>query len=229
MPSTAFAALAASGTPVVIPLAGMADWGLGHALDAEETVLMPVLEAACRQLPAGVRPLVLPPLRFLFGADPGCAFAVDQPAALSLITEVAASVGASGFSKVVLLNASPWNEEICAAAARDLRVSLCLHMFHVHLSALGLDFHPQRSQSRRRLQTLLTWLTGQAPEAAAGGAAPEAPWGAEPVGALPGPAADGAAAFAEGPPILAEAAGRLAAVLREVRARHRMTTKLTPP
>ena len=33
-------------TVVVMPLAGMADWGLGHPLDAEETVLMHVLRDA---------------------------------------------------------------------------------------------------------------------------------------------------------------------------------------
>ena len=33
---------------VILPLAGMADWGLGHPLDAEETVLMHVLRDACR-------------------------------------------------------------------------------------------------------------------------------------------------------------------------------------
>ena len=33
-------------TLVVVPLAGLADWGLGHPLDAEETVLLSVLQAA---------------------------------------------------------------------------------------------------------------------------------------------------------------------------------------
>src|ERR1019366_436226 len=163
-----------AGTVVILPLCGMADWGLGHALDAEETVLMHVLRDACRLAMDDRKPLVVPPLRFAFGADPSCAFAVDQPTAHSLIAEVAASVAAAGFRKIVILNSSPWSEELCSAAARDLRVSRGLQMFQVHLSALGLDFHPVRSRSRRAVQTLVTALSGveAEPSGQAGAGAP---------------------------------------------------------
>ena len=149
----------------MLPLAGMADWGLGHPLDAEETALMHVLRDACALVKPDRKPLVLPPMRFAFGADKSCAFAVDPPTAHSMIAEVAASVAAAGFRKIAIINSSPWNEELCSAAARDLRVSRGLHMFHIHLSALELDFHPARSRSRRRVQTLLpTALYGAEPE-----------------------------------------------------------------
>jgi creatinine amidohydrolase len=216
-------------TVVILPLAGMADWGLGHPLDAEETVLTHVLAEACRLLPAGRKPLVVPPLRFSFGADPSCAFPVDQPTAHALIAEVAASVAASGFRKIAIVNSSPWSEELCNAAARDLRVSRGLHMFHVHLSALDLDFHPVRSRSRRRLQTLLTSLLGREPEVPAG-ATGEAPpsWGNESVTVLAGPAAGLGEAQGEGAGILASAAARLAKLISDIRDRAPLTAKLTP-
>ena len=204
-------------TVVILPLVGMADWGLGHPLDAEETVLLPILRDACRLAPAGKKALMVPPLRFVFGADPGCAFAVDPPTAHAFIAEVAGSVGAAGFRKVVLVNSSPWNEELCNAAARDLRLARSLHMFHIHLSALGLDFHPLRSASRRDLQTLLTALTGAEPEAALAPEAPfEAPWGAEPVTPLGGAHVPLSEARPRGAALLAATAARLAKLLGDV-------------
>jgi hypothetical protein len=207
----------------------MADWGLGHALDAEETVLMHLLKGACGLVPSDRRPLVLPPLRFAFGADPACAFAVDQPTAHALIAEVAASVAASGFRRVAIVNSSPWNEELCSAAARDLRVSRGLQMFLVHLSALGLDFHPQRSRDRRVVQTVVTALGGAEPEDCGTGGATGAAWGEEPVTPLAGPALSLERARAEAPAVLANAAGRLAKLLSDIWERPALGAKLTPP
>jgi hypothetical protein len=219
----------AAATVVVIPLAGMAEWGLGHPLDAEETVLMSVLRDACRLVPREKRPLVVPPLRFAFGADPSCAFAVDQTTAQGLIAEVAASIAAAGFRKIVIVNASPWNEELCSAAARDLRVSRGLNMFQIHLSAIGLDFHPVRGRSRRNVQTLLTALYEREPEPAVT-AEPgrTAGWGEEPVLALAGPAIGLKAAGTEGAAILAVAAGRLAGLLSDIHDRAPLTVRITP-
>jgi creatinine amidohydrolase len=219
------------GTVVVLPLAGMADWGLGHPLDAEETALMHVLRDACGLVKPDRKPLVLPPLRFAFGADKSCAFPVDAPTAHSMIAEVAASVAAAGFRKIAIINASPWNEELCSAAARDLRVSRGLHMFHVHLSALELDFHPARSRSRRRVQTLLTALYGVAPESPAGGWSDPPPraWGDESVDPLTGPSVGLENARAEGAAILAAAAGRVAALLSDIWECAPLAAKITPP
>jgi hypothetical protein len=205
------------GTVVILPLVGMADWGLGHPLDAEEMVLMPILRDACRLIPAGKKPLMVPPLRFAFGADPACAFAVDPPTAHAFIAEVAGSVAAAGFRKVVIVNSSPWSEELCNAAARDLRLSRNLHMFHIHLSALGLDFHPVRSRNRRELQTLLTALIGVEPEAGPPTqAAAEAAWGTEPITPLGGPPVGLAEARERGASLLAATAARLAKLLGDV-------------
>ncbi len=207
-------------TVVILPLAGMADWGLGHPLDAEETVLMHVIRDACRLAPAGKKPLVVPPLRFAFGADPACAFAVDPPTAHALIAEVAGSVGAAGFRKVAIVNSSPWSEELCNAAARDLRLSRGLHMFHVHLSALDLDFHPVRSRSRRNLQTLLTALTGREPEAGPSGTPPPTgAWGDESIAPLGGSPVGIAEAGPQGAALLAAAAARLAKLLADIHER----------
>jgi creatinine amidohydrolase len=122
-------------TTVIVPLAGIADWGLGHPLDAEETVLMNIVRAASQLAPIHRKPLVVPPLRFAFGTDPSCAFYVDQPTAHALIAEVVASIATAGFRRIVIVNSSPLSEELCWAAARDLRVSRGLHMFQIHLSA----------------------------------------------------------------------------------------------
>jgi creatinine amidohydrolase len=208
-------------TLVIVPLAGLADWGLGHALDAEETVLMAVLRAASLRRPAALPLLVVPPLRFVLGPDPGCAFAVDPPVAHSLVAEVLGSIAASGFRKVVLYNSSPWNEEFIAAAARDNRLAHRLQIFRISLSGLGLDFHPVRSGSRVQLQTVVTALTGQEPSAAPAAPAPEKKrsWGDETVGPLTGPALSVAAARLAAGPIIDAAAGRLLALLGEIQAR----------
>jgi creatinine amidohydrolase len=207
----------------------MADWGLGHPLDAEETVLMHVLKEACRLAAPDRKPLVVPPLRFAFGPDPSCAFAVDQPTAHALIEEVAASVAAAGFGKIVIVNASPWSEELCAAAARDLRVSRGLQMFQIHLSAIALDFHPVRSKSRRSLQTLLTFLNRRAPDGADPvPGAKAAAWGDESVTPLAGPAASVAEAQAQGAASLAAGAGRLAKLLSDIHDRAPLRTPASP-
>jgi len=217
-------------TLVILPLAGMADWGLGHPLDAEETVLMHVLRESCRLAPQDRKPLVLPPLRFAFGADPSCAFPVDQPTAHAAIAEIAASVAAAGFRRIAILNSSPWSEELCNAAARDLRVSRGLQMFHIHLSAIDLDFHPVRSRSRRRVQTLVTALSGSAPEAP-GPEGPEsgpAAWGDESVTPLSGAPVPIGEARTEGASILAAAAGRLAKLISDIHDWPPLSAKLTP-
>jgi creatinine amidohydrolase len=219
---TDFARLTAAekaGTTAIVPVAGMADWGLGHALDAEEQVLMAVLKAAIAQRPAGFSPLVVPPLRFVLGPDAGCAFAVDPPTGHAFLREVAASINAAGFRRLVFFNASPWNEELCAAASRDLRIEYGLQIFRINLGALDLDFHPTRSRSRRRVQTLLTALTGRAPDETAPAAPPARPlWSDERVTPLPGPAVSVATAMAEGSAILAAAAARVSALFGEIAA-----------
>jgi creatinine amidohydrolase len=208
-------------TVVVVPLCGIADWGLGHALDAEETVLMHVLRDASQRRPAHLPLLVIPPLRFVLGSDPGCAFAVDPPTAHGFLADVLGSIAVSGFKRVLLYNASPWNEEFIAAVARDNRIALGLQLFRISLSGLGLDLHPVRSKSRRTFQTLVTALTGCEPEPpprdASGPPFPR-PWGDERVHLLTEPALSLAAARVEAPAVLDAAAAQLVGLLGEIHA-----------
>lgn len=211
-------------TLVVVPLAGTADWGLGHPLDAEETVLMHVLRAASLQRSSTLPLLVVPPLRFVLGPDPGCAFPLDPPTAHALLADALGSIAASGFRKIVLYNSSPWNEEFISVAARDLRVALGLQIFRISLSGLGLDLHPIRSQSRQRFQTLVTALTGRAPEALSTSfTAPSIRrWGDERVYPLAEPALPLTTARSEGAAILAVTAKKLLSLLGEIHARPRL-------
>jgi hypothetical protein len=208
-------------TIVVVPLTGTADWGLGHPLDAEETVLMHVLRAASLQRPAALPLLVVPPLRFVLGPDPGCAFAVDPPTAHGLLADVLGSIAVSGFRKVVLYNSSPWNEEFIASVARDNRIALGLQIFRISLSGLGLDLHPTRSASRRKFQTLVTALGGREPTPFAGAAVAPAvrAWGDERVFPLTEPAVPLEAARTEGEATLSAAAQKLLSLLGEIHAR----------
>jgi hypothetical protein len=206
---------------VIVPIVGFADWGLGHALDAEESVLMRVLAAASR-LSDPSRLLVLPPLRFVVGAKPGCAFTVDVPTAHAFIDEVCVTIAAAGFRRVVLFNASPWNEELIDAAARDIRIERELQMFCINLSALDLDFHPTRSRNRHALQTLITALTGKEPSLPQGDpstAKPPALPSEENVTPLTEPALNLAEAGGRGTDLLAQSSSRLAALFAEINAR----------
>ncbi len=147
---------------VVVPVAGMADWGLGAPLYLEEIVLSAVLRQA--SLARGDLPLlVTPPVRFVVGPGHDCAFPLPPPAACALLEEVVLSVKASGFTKVVLLNSSPFNEELCDAVARDLRIAHGMQMFCVNMSALGLDLDPTRNPDRRPIAALFVALDGSSP------------------------------------------------------------------
>lgn len=178
-------------TVVIMPIAGFADWGLGYGMDLEETVLMSVVNAASVQRRPGLPLLVLPPVRFVLGPQPGCAFPVDPDVACDLLEEIASSVAAAGFSRILLFNASPWNEELCKAVGRDLRINRKLQMFCVHLSSLGMDFNPARGGDRAKLKSVVAALLGD-------------------------PAA---ATAAQGREWLAQAAARFAGLLGEMRDR----------
>jgi creatinine amidohydrolase len=145
-------------TLVVVPVAGLADAGLDAPLDAEETLLMTLLRDASLRRGPELKLLVLPPIRFVVGPQPGCAFAVDPDVACTLLEEVITGVGAAGFTKIVTCNASPWMEELCKAVGRDLRIAQRLQMFNLNLSALGLDFHPARGGDRAALRSALQAL-----------------------------------------------------------------------
>ncbi len=205
-------------TTIIVPVCGFADWGLGHALDAEELVLTHVIKAAVEQRPANFSPLVIPPLRFVLGPDPACAFAVDVPTAHAFLREIVAAINATGFRRILFFNASPWNEELCAAASRDLRIEFGVQIFRINLGMIDLDLHPTRSKTRRQFQTVVTALTGRAPDLLPD--APTAPafWSDEQIRPLAGPAVPLDIATTEGAALIAAAAARVAALFGEIAA-----------
>lgn len=136
---------------VVMPIAGFFAPSPDSAWDGEETELTERLAAASRELGSPEWLLVVPPLRFVAGPDPRCVFAVPPPVAHAWIEEVAGSIAAAGFRKILLFNASPWNEEVCAAAARDLHVARDLDLFCLHLSGLRAAGCPPLSALLREL------------------------------------------------------------------------------
>jgi creatinine amidohydrolase len=157
-----------AGTVVVVPIAGFMAMDEYAPLDAEEARLTDLVAGASREIGSPKWLLTLSPLRFVAGPDPRCAFAVSPPVAHALIAEVVGSVAAAGFRKILLFNSSPWNEEICVAAARDLHVEMDLDMFCLQMSALGEDASAKRVGSL--LRELFDWrrlLPGSAPPATA--------------------------------------------------------------
>jgi creatinine amidohydrolase len=211
----------AAATTVIVPIVGFCDWGLGHAYDAEEQVLTRLLQSALASRPADApRMLMIPPLRFVLGPNAGCICGVTPPVAHAFIDETLATIAVAGFTRVLLCNSSPWNEELIDAAARDIRISRGLQLFCINLSALGLDFHPVRSRTRRPLQTLITYLTGRTPEEPEE-AAPVSPmlFPEDVVQPLAGPAASAEEVELEGQALFAAASTRLSSLFQEINAR----------
>jgi len=134
---------------VLLPLFGFGDWGLGCPLDLEEQIGTAVLRHAIEH-PAAKAPelMVMPPLRFVLGPYVHNLFGIDFETALDLLHEIAASVRAAGFRKLLLFTTSPWNEELIDVAGRAMRVRLGMQAFQITLAALGLDLHPTRSLDR---------------------------------------------------------------------------------
>lgn len=209
---------------VIVPLAGFADWGLGHPLDIEETISMAVLKQAVEQTKEEIPIKVVPPLRFVLGPYANCAFSIDPETAYQFVEEVVHSIYITGFRKIVFFNSSPWNEEIInKACARDLRIKYGVQPFSINLYGLGLDFHPVRSTSRRKLQTLGTYLLNREPDINGSGDK------IIPADALSVGSADGAPALTdcipleearkEGPAILEDAGEHLSRLFVEIHER----------
>jgi creatinine amidohydrolase len=211
-------------TPVVLPLFGWADWGLGRPLDLEEVVGSAVVREAWQAGPfAAGQPLLLPPLRFVLGPGAHTFFGVDFETAADLLGEIAHGVRAGGFGRWVLFNTSPWNREVAEIAACDARVQVGLRTFVVDMAALGLDLHPARSAGgRSAVQRAACACFGCLPDAVGGRADIELADFRPGNIRRPGPLLfeqplDEAAA--EGREILAAAGRRLHALLEEAAAR----------
>ncbi len=131
---------------VVLPIHGIADHGLGLPLDAEEIAGGEILR---RVVSKNDSLRVLPPLRFALAPYPSARFGVDAETAHGQLCEIARSVKAAGFRRILFFNTSPWNEEMAATVALDTRVGLGLESHVVNLSQLGMSFHPGASREAR--------------------------------------------------------------------------------
>ena len=163
---------------------------------------------------------------FVLGPYANCAFSIDPETAYQVhVEEVVRNPSTSRDSeKLFLYNSSPWNEELInKACARDLRIKYGMQMFSVNLYGLGLDFHPVRSTSRKRLQTLGTHLLDKEPnlESSVNKTIPVD-------GLTPGDAISASAlieslsleqAHRKGPQILSESSDHLARLLKEIHER----------
>lgn len=165
-PWTDFADTRGPHTTAILPVCGLTDWGLGRPLDAEEVVACAILDHALDSLAATTVPLVLPPFRHLPAQHPGMAAALDIEFAHRSVSDIARSVRSSGIDRMILFNSNPFCEEWIDVAARDLRIELGLQTFCINLSGLGLDFHSGRSPDTSVLQSILSLLLGEEPDAA---------------------------------------------------------------
>ena len=124
---------------VVLPIHGFADHGVGRPLDQEEILGSTLLRRAIEQVKTHFTLRVLPPLRFVLAAKDAGLFGVEAETAHDLLREMAESVRAAGFHKLVFFNTSPVNEPLVATAALDARAAFGLRTYVIQARTLGLD------------------------------------------------------------------------------------------
>ena len=124
---------------VVLPIYGFTDCGADRPLDQEETLGGALLRRAVEHVKTHFTMRVLPPLRFALAAKDTGLFGGDPETAHGLLHEIAESVRAAGFHKLVFFNASPVNEPLVSTAAVDIRAALGLRTYVIHARTLGLD------------------------------------------------------------------------------------------
>jgi creatinine amidohydrolase len=168
LPTTDFPAWSARpGAIAILPVHGCVDHGMGLPLDASEAVGDSLLAPAAAEAGGGCSPLVLPPLRFGPAPYPASSwFGVPLEVAHDLVREIAQGVKFAGFAKLLIFSTCPWHREWLDAAARDVRVETGLTVYRVHLTSLGLDFHPAAPHSiRLGTQALAASVLGVTPVA----------------------------------------------------------------
>ena len=151
LPTTDFTNWSARpGAIAILPVYGSADHGMGLPLDAGEAVGDALLAPATAEASGNCAPLVLPPLRFGPAPHPASSwFGAPTDVAHDLVREIVQGVKFAGFAKLLIFSTSPWHREWLDAAARDARVETGLAVYRVHLTSLGLDFHPAAPHSIR--------------------------------------------------------------------------------
>lgn len=217
----------------ILPLVGFCDHGMGLPLDAEEVVTSELLRRASLQAAEVLKLLVMPPLRLVAGPQPCNFFGCPPEVVHETILAISRCVQAAGISRLVFLNASPWNEQVIDAASRDVRVALGLQTFVIDLSGLGLSLHPSFPQDRQRFQAMGARILGLDPKpspraaSAIDGDLRPGFW-IQPPPVLPDPAL-------QPERLLAEASGHLASLLAEIDARgpigarHHSKPRTLPP
>ncbi len=143
----------------ILPVYGFADHGLGLPLDAEEIAGSAILRRSTEQIKTAILCRVLPPVRFGLAPYPATFFGIDAETAHAFLHEIAASVKAAGFHKLVFFNTSPWNRELVIDASRDIRIAQKLQTFIINTPALGFNFHPASTQ-RAQAQAAVSHLLG---------------------------------------------------------------------
>lgn len=133
---------------VIIPVVSFSDWEMEAPLDFEEVLTMSLLKKSLASIENPSRFLVIPPLRFNMGRKDSTFFRVDPETAHATLEDVAGSIHAHGFRKILFLNSSPWNEDLVDSGGRDLRIKLGLQPFCIYLSSLGLDFRSPSDRPR---------------------------------------------------------------------------------
>ena len=149
-------------TMVILPVHGFADHGMGLPLDAEEIVGSAVLRSAVEALDVTAPVLVLPPLRLVPAPYPHTGFGIDVETCLASLLEIAASVKASGFGKLVLFNTSPWSAELLSTAALEIRVTHDLKTYLIASGGIGIGFHPS-FEKLNHTQAAAAFLLGKSP------------------------------------------------------------------
>ena len=212
-------------TLVVLPVHGFADHGFGLPLNTEETVGSSVLRGAITSANTQAHVLVLPPLRLAAAPYAHTHFGVDTETALDALNEIIAGVKASGFTRILFFNTSPWNGEIVATVALDARVTCNLRTYVISTAGLGLGFHPADA-NRPRTQAVASHLLHRTP------APTSAPADVRDTDFRPGyfnqPAAPAPDAALNGAQLFTEATSRLADLLVEIVA-HDTGLTLPPP
>ncbi|PTY06882.1 hypothetical protein DB347_09770 [Opitutaceae bacterium EW11] len=163
-------------TLVVLPICGFSEPHPEAPLDSEERLLTDLLAHALEDV-APDSALMLPPVRFVTGPSDTCVFTVAPELAHAQLEEICLSVKDAGFRRIVFVNSSRWNEELCDVAARDLRVDHALQLFCIHLRALGIaELAPDDSvvaaNASTALRRLLVEIQARPPLARSGAFVP---------------------------------------------------------
>ncbi|MGF1483892.1 MAG: hypothetical protein ACFBZ8_05965 [Opitutales bacterium] len=214
---------------VILPFFGIADWGIGHPMDVEEILGTAILNAAFAHSTSERLEIVAPPVRFVPAPFANQAFGLDSDTVYQHAHELLESIQASGFTRVILFNTSPWGETFIDVTGRDTRIQLGLQLFCINLSGLGLDLNPGLRQepglrARLKAQTLATYLLEKEPVFEADPTFAAIPVDAssgelQPHGPLLTDFASLATARTEGPRLLKTVGAELAGLLDEIAAR----------